>query len=151
MLNLPVTSPEHYLTGTSAMTIPSPDTSFVNWHFVDTFLSGKADFRVAGVNFPDTSTLLGRRGVHECAATLRRLGVELPADRPFYSANRDRAFLDLLVGNLIQERAPDHLRIEECCDTEEEMSHLRQEAEALLHRLPETRQVRHLEAWLAGQ
>jgi hypothetical protein len=98
MLTVPVTSPEHYLTGTSAMTIPSPD----------------------------TSTLLGRRGVHECATTLRRLGVELPTDRPFYSANRDRAFLDQLVGNLIQDRAPDHLRIEECCDTEEEMNHLRQ-------------------------
>ena len=53
------TSPEHYLTGISAMTIPSPDMSFVNWHFVDTFLSGKAGFRAAGINFPDTSKLPG--------------------------------------------------------------------------------------------
>ena len=55
MTALPATTPEHYLTGTSAMTIPDGEAAFVNWHFVDTFLDGRASFRIAGRNFPDTS------------------------------------------------------------------------------------------------
>jgi hypothetical protein len=50
---------------------------------------------IAGRNFPDTSALLGTTGVRECSSILRRSGVELPASRKFYAANRDRARLDL--------------------------------------------------------
>src|SRR5438093_13228228 len=100
MNTLPATTPEHYLTGTSAMTIPGGDSSFVNWHFVDTFPEGRASFRVAGRNFPDTSAVLGFTGVRECSAILRQSGVALPPGRTFYAANRDRALLDLILGNL---------------------------------------------------
>ncbi len=148
---LPATSPEHYLTGTSAMAIPSPETSFVNWHFVDTFISGRADFRLAGINFPDTSALLGASGVRECGETLRRLGAHLPPMQTFYAANRDRAFLDMLLGNLQRGRRPDHLRIMDCCDGESEAQSLHDQIDSLRSRLSDSAQLRHLEAWLAEQ
>ena len=151
MTTLPATTPEHYFTGTSAMTIPSHDTPFVNWHFVDTFLGSKADFRVAGINFPDTSALLGTSGVRECGDTLRRLGAPLPETQAFYAANRDRAFLDLLVGNLQNGRRPDHLRIDECCDTDAEAAALRDQVAALRPRLAEAGRLRQLDEWLAQQ
>ena len=151
MNELPATSPEHYLTGTSAMAIPSRDTAFVDWHFVDTFLAGKASFRVAGFNFPDTSLLLGRHGVHECSGTLRRHGVRLAPDRAFYAANRDRALLDLIVSNLQQARRPDHLRLDDYCDNEADARPLRMQLQSLRDRLPDAAQRRLLDEWLAQQ
>ena len=148
---LPATSPEHYLTGTSAMAIPSPDTPFVDWHFVDTFLEGKASFRVAGNNFPDTSALLGSHGVHECSGTLRRHGVPLPPDRGFYAANRARALLDLIVSNLQQARRPDHHRLEDYCDNEADARPLRAQLQSLRDRLDDASQRRLLDEWLAQQ
>ena len=150
MTALPATTPEHYLTGTSAMTIPDGEAAFVNWHFVDTFLDGRASFRIAGRNFPDTSALLGTAGVRECAAVLRGSGVPLPAGSTFYAANRDRAFLDLLLGNLQQGRRPDHLRIDDYSDADTDAEPLRAEIQRLRGRL-EAAQIRLLDEWLAQQ
>ncbi len=133
------------------MTIPDGETAFVNWHFVDTFLEGRASFRIAGRNFPDTSGLLGTTGVRECAAILRNSGVPLPAGSTFYAANRDRAFLDLLLGNLQQGRRPDHLRIADYSDTDTEAEHLKVEIARLRDRLKETAPIRLLDEWLAQQ
>lgn len=148
MNTLPDTSPEHYLTGSSAMNIPSGGTAFVDWHFVDTFLDGRASFRVAGRNFPDTSAVLGNRGVRECASILRQSGVALPAGSRFYAADRNRALLDMILANLLQGRRPDHLRIENYADTEAEAGQLRDEIRGLRERLTEP-QARLLDEWLA--
>lgn len=151
MTALPATTPEHYLTGTSAMTIPDGEAAFVNWHFVDTFLDGRASFRIAGRNFPDTSALLGTAGVRECAAILRDSGVPLPVGSTFYAANRDRAFLDLLLGNLQQGRRPDHLRIDDYSDADNDSETLRVEIGRLRERLEEAAQIRLLDEWLTLQ
>ncbi len=151
MSNLPDTSLQHYLTGTSAMTIPSADTAFVDWHFVDTFLGGRASFRIAGLNFPDTTLLLGTAGVRECADVLRRNGVRMPPDATFFAANRDRAILDMIVGNLQQGRRPDHLRIEDFCDDETEVVHLTNVIKSLRENLHAAAQIRQLDEWLGIQ
>ena len=151
MTALPATTPEHYLTGTSAMTIPDGEAAFVNWHFVDTFLDGRASFRIAGRNFPDTSSLLGSSGIRECAAILRGSGVPLPAGSTFYAANRNRAFLDLLLGNLQQGRRPDHLRIDDYSDADTDAEPLWAEIQRLRGRLEEAAQIRLLDEWLAQQ
>ena len=148
---LPITSPEHYLTGTSAMAIPSETTSFVDWHFVDAFLGGKADFRVSGVSFPDTAKLLGREGVRECGETLRRCGVDLPRGRLFYAASRDSAFLDLVVGNLLSGRRFDHLRLDDYCDGEKDSAQLRGRMESLRGLLDDAEQAERLDEWLSQQ
>jgi len=151
MITLPATTPEHYLTGTSAMTIPDGEAAFVNWHFVDTFLEGRASFRIAGRNFPDTSPLLGSTGVRECSAILRQSGVTLPPGRMFYAANRDRALLDMILGNLRQGRRPDHLRLTDFSDTEADAEHLRTEIRLLRDRLEVADQAQLLDEWLMQQ
>lgn len=133
------------------MTIPSDDTAFVDWHFVDTFLGGKASFRIAGRNFPDTSAILGSKGVRECAAILRRGGVDLPPNSSFYAANRDRALLDLILGNLQQCRRLDHLRINDYCDDDADSDRLKIEIRRLRDWLENAQQVRLLDEWLAMQ
>ena len=133
------------------MTIPDGDADFVNWHFTDTFLGGKASFRIAGRNFPDTSALLGTTGVRECSGILRRSGVELPASRKFYAANRDRALLDLVVVNVQQGKTLDHLRLEDFADTEGEVCHLREMFQQLRDRLLDAEQARIIQEWLQSQ
>jgi len=151
MSHLPETTPQHYLTGTSAMTIPDGEACFVNWHFTDTFLGGKASFRVAGRNFPDTSALLGSAGVRECSDILRRSGVELPPSRAFYAANRDRALMDLVLANLQQVRSLQHLRIEDFADSEAEEAHLQEVLRDLRDRLGASEQARIMADWLQAQ
>ncbi len=151
MASLPTTSPEHYLTGTSAMTIPSSDTSFVDWHFVDTFINEKARFRVAGKDMPDTSALLGNFGVRECSDTLRRGGVKLSERQSVWAANRDRALLDMIISNVMKNRRPDHIRLEQYFEDEadrktfeQQLAKVRTKTEALLH--PDL-----LDQWIAQQ
>lgn len=151
MSPLPDTTLQHYLTGTSAMAIPDGEADFVNWHFMDTFLGGKASFRIAGRNFPDTAALFGTTGVRECSDILRRSGVELPASRQFYAANRDRALLDLVVANVQQGKTLDHLRIEDFADTEAEVTHLREMFQSLQSRLESPDHVRRIQDWLQHQ
>ena len=151
MIRLPETTAAHYLTGTSAMAIPSEDSTFVDWHFVDGFLEGKASFRIAGTNFPETARVLGDLGVRECGETLRRAGVPLPKDRPFYAANRDRALLDMLLANLSVYRRPDHLRLEDYFDCEAEQECFERHLDALALKLDDERQLTLLGEWRAVQ
>ena len=150
-IELPETDAAHYLTGTSAMAIPSEDSAFVDWHFVDGFLDGKASFRIAGTNFPETTRILGNLGVRECGETLRRAGVPLPKDRPFYAANRDRALLDMLLANLSTHRRPDHLRLKDFFDSEAEQESFEHHLDALAHKLEDERQRTLLAEWRAAQ
>lgn len=123
------------------MTIPSPDTPFVDWHFVDTFLNGKARFRVAGMgDTPDTSMILGSFGVRECGDALRRGGVQLDAQEPVWAATRDRALLDMIIGNVMKNRRPDHIQLDQYFENdvdrktfEQQLAQVRTKTEALLH------------------
>ena len=55
------------------------------------------------------------------------------------------------MGNLRNGRRPDHLRIEECCDTDAETAALRDQVTALRPRLANAGQLRQLDEWLARQ
>ena len=148
---LPTTTPAHYLTGTSAMAIPSEDTTFVDWHFVDGFLNGRASFRIAGVNFPDTAAVLDDFGVRECGGILRRSGVDLPGDQPFYAANRDRALLDLILANVARHHRPDHLRLEDYFDCLSEQERFEGLLDRLDAKLMDASQLALLRDWRAAQ
>ena len=89
--------------------------------------------------------------MRECAAILRGSGVALPAGSTFYAANRDRAFLDLLLGNLLLGRRPDHLRIADYSDADTDADHLRTEILRLRERLEAGAQTKLLDEWLALQ
>ncbi len=62
---LPETSPERYLTGTSALSIPTDEGDVADWHFDVAFLRQGTRFRVAGVNIPSTQKILGQEGIRE--------------------------------------------------------------------------------------
>ena len=89
------TTPDAYLTGTAALSIPTKDGDVTDWRFDATFLNEGTRFRVAGANFPSTNALLGRFCIRECADVLRARAVPLPADTRFFAATYPRAALDL--------------------------------------------------------
>jgi hypothetical protein len=147
---LPETSPEHYLTGTSAMTIPSEGTSWVDWHFVDTFINRKARFRIAGQgDMPDTSPLLGQWGVHECGDTLRRSGVELDLHQTFWAADRDRALLDIIIANVLKNRPLNHIRLDTYFDNLLEREHFEQTLRRVREQSSVLQDSPLLNAWMA--
>jgi hypothetical protein len=133
------------------MTIPLEGTSFVNWHFVDTFLNGRARLRVAGKNFMDTTPLLGREGIRECAEELRRGGVALEAGRSFWAADRNRALLDLVLSNIAQGRSPDHLRLEDYFENEADRASFERQIATLKTKIQDRLQTHLLEQWMQHQ
>lgn len=80
---LPQTSRTRYLTGMTAVNIPSPEGSG-DWHFHDAFF-GYADFPqryfVAGVDLMDTSPIFADAGVFDCKPimSIRRVCVSKPS------------------------------------------------------------------------
>lgn len=151
MSTLPATTEQNYLTGTSAMAIPSSETDFVDWHFVDTFLNGRAQFRVAGVNFPDTTPVLALSGVRECSDVLRRAGLPLEPSTRFYAADRDRALLDLLLFNLAAHRRPDHLLLKDFIESDNEQVRFELKLDRLGRSLHSPVERRLLEEWRRRQ
>lgn len=116
MNKIPDTTPTCYLTGSSALNIPSEEGDFSDWHFTETFLGNKTTFRVAGQNFVDTNPLLGDYGIRECSNILRRHGLPIESDRKVYAANFVRATLDLVYKNIAENRLPSHLRLDDIFD-----------------------------------
>lgn len=101
-LRLPTTSPEHYLTGKTALNIPSP-AGTGDWHFAETF-EGFADrdpgpFTVAGIHTIDTNAIFGNAGVFDCGERLRARGLEL-APGAIYAADHYRAIVDMVLNAL---------------------------------------------------
>lgn len=107
---LPTTSPQHYLTGMTAVNIPSPDGTG-DWHFRAAFF-GYPDspprYTVAGVNCIDTTDLFGNAGIYDCKSALLRYGVfgkdnaiqVVEPVGPVYAADHYRASADLLINRL---------------------------------------------------
>jgi hypothetical protein len=115
---IPETTETEYLTGITALNIPTEEGDFSDWHFMDTFLRGKVHFRIAGKNIADTTPLLSNYGIRECSDLLRRYGVDIPQGQKVYSADFVRALLDLVYANVLENRVPDHLRVDDILDDE---------------------------------
>lgn len=119
MNTLPDTSETAYLTGMTALNIPTEDGDFSDWHFMATFLQGKGRLRIAGKDSADTTPILGSYGIRECSDLLRRYGVNIPQDQKVYSADFVRALLDLVYTNILENQAPPtHLRVDDFLDDE---------------------------------
>lgn len=107
--HLPPTTHQNYLTGTSALNIPTDDGDFADWHFDETFLRTGTRFRVAGLNYPSTVEWLGTMGVRECSSVLRARGVDLPQGQSVYAATYPRAVLDLILNETKKHAAPSYV------------------------------------------
>jgi hypothetical protein len=109
---MPITTPEAYLTGTAALSIPEEDGHVVGWHFDATFLQPGTRYRIAGQNILNTMPMLGAFGVRECAAALRSRAVQLPENVKFYAASPARAVLDLLLDTTAKHQRPDFIEVD---------------------------------------
>ena len=118
MNTIPETSETAYITGATALNIPTEDGDFSDWHFTETFLRGKARLRIAGQDSADTTKILGNYGIRECSNLLRRYGVNIPEKQKVYSADFVRALLDLVYTNILENRIPEHLQVEDVLDNE---------------------------------
>ena len=115
---LPDTTETEYLTGITALNIPTEDGDFSDWHFIDTFLRKKTRLHIAGMDSADTTKILGNYGIRECSSLLRRYGVNIPEEKKVYSADFVRALLDSVYTNILENRIPEHLQVKEIFDDE---------------------------------
>ena len=110
---LPQTTPEHYLTGISALLMPAQYDDSGDWHFDACILTKDALWRVAGVNYPNTQRWFGTHGVFECSSVLRATGVVVPDGGRFYAAHYYRAILDLVMVGSAAHQSISHIRARE--------------------------------------
>lgn len=148
---LPATSPKQYLTGKAALNVPYEDNTFADWHFDETFLSGRGKFRIAGREAPDTSDLLGDYGIRECSAVLKRYGVRLNTNQEVYAANHVRAILDMVVFSMLNGRVPLHVTVDDTLDDERSLRDLREQLALLKVRITDSSMLALLEQWISLQ
>jgi hypothetical protein len=102
----PVTTPARYLTGLTALNIPSPEGTG-DWHFAETFegFAGRAPgpFRVAGENAADTRRWLGNAGIIDARERLEPYRLELPPG-PIYAADHYRAIADMVLSAVLYDQ-----------------------------------------------
>ena len=94
-MNFPQTSKSAYLTGHTALNIPS-DEGTGDWHILDS-LSNVERFRVAGKNCISTNDVFGTEGIFNCAKIMKKYGANIPSNvTTVYAANHYRAMADLI-------------------------------------------------------
>ncbi len=93
---IPPTSVAHYLTGYTALNIPSPEGTG-DWHtetvFRGAFGHRPGPFHVAGRNYPGSTPWLGAEGVFDCRERLIEFGFPVP-EGPVWAADHYRAIAD---------------------------------------------------------
>lgn len=123
---LPKTTPNHYITGITALNIPSPEKNSGDWHFFESFYGRNervAKIMLAGEGEAiNTNTILGDLGIYECSSTLKEAGIPLPEPEKIYAANHYRAILDLLYHSVKDDYYPYHIDIQDWLDTIEQHS-----------------------------
>lgn len=94
---LPQTSRRRYLTGKTALNIPS-EKGTGDWHFFEVFQGTHGrppgPFFIAEKDLLDTSEMLQDEGIIECSRVLKAQGAQ--ANHPVYSADHPRAMADML-------------------------------------------------------
>jgi hypothetical protein len=151
----PRTTPERYVSGYTALNLPSPEGTTGDWHPLGCFYAHPSDPNPIASIFGEgenaeknTNNIFGTYGIYERSAWF------LKNDIPFegnncYVANHCRAILDVIYYHLL--RAPDLYSLrcisDEMLDTENQKGELFSKAEHMLALLPESRQT-ELKKWL---
>jgi hypothetical protein len=147
---LPETSPERYLTGTSALSIPTDEGDVADWHFDAAFLRQGTPFRVAGVNFPSTEKILGQEGSRECSAVLRKRSVLIPEGKQFYAATYAKAILDLVLTMTGEHKQASFLRASDLLP-ERELNSVLSRLKELKVRISDPVQLSLIDQWIQEQ
>ena len=102
---IPVTTPEHYITGIYALNIPSEEGTTGDWH-------GEVFWHPVGVREPkrislggtapfDTNPVFKDMGVREARQSVTGMGLHVAEEiKEVYVANHTRAILDLLMSEI---------------------------------------------------
>jgi hypothetical protein len=99
------TSSEKYLTGNTALNIPTEDGDFADWHGTSIFSSGNSKYIIAGENSRDTNNIFGSYGVRECSSIIKQYFGLVFSDK-VYAANYIRALLDIVFNTSFDGRKP---------------------------------------------
>ena len=150
MATIPQTTPDTYLTGTTALSIPTEEGDVADWHFDAAFLREGTRFRVAGANFPSTSNLLGRFGIRECANVLRARAVPLPTHQPVYAATYARAVLDLLLTTTAEHKQPAFLQASDILE-EDDLQSVLDQLDTVRDRIEDSKQLSLIDQWIHEQ
>lgn len=151
---IPHTTPDHYLTGMTALNIPSPQGGQGDWHFHESFY-GRAGqeptiFMAGEGEAWNTNPVFAKFGVYECSTTLRKLGLKIAPAEKVYAADHCRAMLDMLY-RLVKEHASlYHLEVDEWIDDPKEKERLVGAIKNLQSSL-EQDEWKALQAWLTKQ
>ena len=99
-VEIPPTTPEHYITGLYALNLAAPEGTSGDWHDVFHWQDGTEQPRqvtLAGMGDIDTSPIYGDLGIYEGRDRLVAQGLDIPIGmQRVYIANHSRAILDLL-------------------------------------------------------
>lgn len=154
MFNFPKTTPNHYLTGTTALNIPFPEEGYGDWHFIEAFY-GRDDKQpklfVAGEGEDwNTNKIFGNFGVNECSELLRKLGLAIPRGEKVYSAGHYRAVLDMLYRCVKKGYYPHHIDLDQWFDTQEQKNTLFKQAKIMRNYLNKD-EWNIVEKWIQNQ
>jgi len=145
-MNIPETTQDAYITGTSALNVPTEDGHFADWHFTETFLTPGTRFRVAGQNYPSTANVFGKFGIRECGEILRGYGVPIEPGKAVYVANYVRALLDLVYNLTREHKSPDFLKLDDFLEEQDKAETLTR-IEAIKAKIADTVQLNLLDQW----
>ena len=96
-------SPETYLSGMTALSIPDEGRMGGDWHFAAALGGPRARLQSAGTkgNLTNTNAIFGHQWVYDKAQILRERGVEMEGEQAF-CASHSRAVADLLHHALVR-------------------------------------------------
>ena len=149
-VTIPQTTPDAYLTGTAALSIPTEKGDMADWHFDAVFLREGTRCRVAGANFPSASDLLGCFGIRERANVLRDRAVPLPTHQAVCAATYPRAVLDLLLTTTAEHKQPAFLQASDTLE-EGDLQSVLEQLEAIRDRIEDCKQLSLLDQWIYEQ
>jgi hypothetical protein len=149
----PYTNPKHYVTGVTALNIPSKEGTG-DWHFQESFYGRgkiKPKISLAGEGESlNTNSILDEFGIYECSSILRECGLPISDDDKIYAADHYRAMLDMIYRCIHQGNFPHHLDIDDWFHSAEQTSFLLESLKQMATKLSD-QERQMIESWLAKQ
>ena len=108
-------TPESYISGASALSVPDEGRSGGDWHFIDSFCGKIPLIHSAGVHgtLINSNSIFGERMIVDKTNILRKYGAQIGSASPIFCAEHPRAIADLIYRSLSREfiRRTSRLRI----------------------------------------
>lgn len=146
------TSPHYYVSGMTALNIPSP-TLTGGWHLTSLLSKKEVAIHLAGEGaaaFVNTNPTLGTQGVYECGHILIEMGAELPEGMKVYAADHYRSIFDLLIMAARKHQNPSFIYLPDYFDSPKEKRGVCKAVSQILSKLT-AEEATHIQGWLDKQ